>query len=108
MLKKLAMVILLLVLVGLLGLNEVQAQSIHLWAIEATANSEYSSDSPSPLTELEALLTRLEGVIRRATEGNSANPAFLRDLESILRELQSISDELYGELGTSTSQWGEY
>jgi hypothetical protein len=43
MLKRQAMVTLLLVLVGLLCVNNVQAQSIHLWAIEATANSEYSN-----------------------------------------------------------------
>ena len=244
MLKRVAMVTLLLVLVGLLSVNKVQAQSIHLWAIEATANSEYSnsrwsaaqmvgapdtyprygdidtawttaymnttdnvwadlqyaeaiivekieiyetynpgaitkvelideagashevwrgdawvapnqsrifrisnirvktpvnrvrlyldcskvpgyneidavgitgrrptqivSSYDSPLTKLDALLTRLEEAIRRAIERNSANPAFLQDLESILRELQSISDELYDELGTSASEWGEY
>jgi hypothetical protein len=67
-----------------------------------------ASSYDSPLTELDVLLARLEGAIKRAIERNSANPIFLKDLESIVRELQSISNRLHGELGASTSEWGDY
>ncbi|NMB45496.1 MAG: hypothetical protein GX998_03695 [Firmicutes bacterium] len=85
------------------GYNEIDAVGI-----TGRRPTQMVSSYDSPLTELEALLTRLEGAVKRATERNSANPTFLQDLESILRELQSISNELYGELGTSTTEWGEY
>ena len=85
------------------GYNEIDAVGI-----TGRRPTQIVSSYDSPLTKLDALLTRLEEAIRRAIERNSANPAFLQDLESILRELQSISDELYDELGTSASEWGEY
>lgn len=85
------------------GYNEIDAVGI-----TGRRPTQIVSSYDSPLTKLDALLTRLDEAIRRAIERNSANPAFLQDLESILRELQSISDELYDELGTSASEWGEY
>ncbi|NMB11316.1 MAG: hypothetical protein GX977_03420 [Firmicutes bacterium] len=91
------------------GYNEIDAVGITgRRPTQITYTAPTSSSYDNPLTELDALLTRLEGAIKLATENKSANPAFLRDLESILWKLQSISNELYEELGTPISEWGEY
>lgn len=91
------------------GWNEIDAVGITGTRLSQGARpTQTASSYDNPLTELDVLLTRLEGAIKRATERNSANPAFLKELENTLRELQSISNKLYGELGASTSQWGDY
>ncbi len=91
------------------GWNEIDAVGITGTRLSQGARpTQTASSYDNPLTELDVLLTRLEGAIKRATERNSANPAFLKDLENTLRELQSISNKLHGELGASTSQWGDY
>ena len=43
MLRRQAVVVVSLILIGLLCVNNVQAQSIKQWAIDATANSEFTS-----------------------------------------------------------------
>ncbi len=91
------------------GYNEIDAVGITGTKPIRTIHTTVTASSyGSPLNELDALLTKLEAAIERATRSKSANPAFLADLETLLRELQSISNELYGELDTSTSEWGEY
>lgn len=91
------------------GWNEIDAVGITGTRLsQGTRPTQTAPSFDSPLTELDALLTRLEGAIKQATERNSANPTFLKDLESTLRELQSISNKLHGELGSSTSEWGDY
>ena len=91
------------------GWNEIDAVGITGTRLSQGAGpTQTASSYDSPLTELDVLLARLEGAIKRATERNSANPIFLKDLESIVRELQSISNRLHGELGASTSEWGDY
>ncbi|MGI6038501.1 MAG: DUF6250 domain-containing protein [Limnochordia bacterium] len=65
----------------------------------------WEPDLAEPIQELEALIKELDQAILRATEGNSAHPAFLQHLRELQIGLTQVLDMLDRD---RDFQWGDY